>query len=251
MKTALYGRIIFGASAVLFGAIALMWHDADTWQTLIKIWSLPFGTILGNILMIAQIAGGLALLFPRGLRAASLILGVVYLLFSLACIPDIVAAPRAYEHYGSFFEQFCLLCGAVALIAITGANAARSAALAQAARVGLGFCAISFTLAQIFYLRFTADLVPHWIPPSQMFWAVLTTIAFAIAAAAILVNRRTRLAIRLMSLMIALFGVLVWIPLLITHPETHLNWSEFALTFLIVGASWAVADSPFRTASEV
>jgi uncharacterized membrane protein YphA (DoxX/SURF4 family) len=251
VKTALYGRIIFGASAMLFGAIALLWHDADTWQTLIKIWSLPFGTIVGNILMVAQIAGGLALLFPRGLRAASIVLGVVYLLFSLACIPDIVAAPRAYEHYGSFFEQFSLLCGALALIAMTTTNATRAAALAQAARVGLGFCAISFTLAQIFYLRFTAELVPRWIPPNQMFWAVLTTIAFAVAAAAILVNRRTRLAIRLMSLMIALFGVLVWIPLLIAHPQAHLNWSEFALTFLIAGASWTVADSPFQTASEV
>ncbi|MFY9631988.1 MAG: hypothetical protein WAJ94_10330 [Candidatus Cybelea sp.] len=251
MKTPLYGRIVFGASAVLFGVIALMWHDAETWQTLIKIWTLPFGVLLGNILMIAQIAGGLALIFPRGLRAASVTLGIVYLLFSLTCIPDIVAAPRAYEHYGSFFEQFSLLCGAVALIAMSGSNAARSAALAQAARIGLGFSAISFTLAQIFYLRFTAELVPRWIPPNQMFWAVLTTIAFAVAAAAILVNRRTRLAIRLMSVMIALFGVLVWVPLLISHPQAHLNWSEFALTALIAGASWTVADSPFRTGSEV
>lgn len=250
MKAPLYGRIVFGASAVLFGVVALMWHDADTWQTLIRIWRLPFGAIVGNILMVAQIAGGLALLYPRSLRTASVILGVVYLLFSLACIPDVIAAPRAYEHYGSFFEQFSLLCGAVALIAITGVNATRSAALAQAARFGLGLCAISFTLAQIFYLRFTASLVPHWIPPSQMFWAVFTTVAFAVAAAAILVNRRTRLAMRLMSLMIALFGVLVWIPLLIAHPQAHLNWSEFALNFLIAGASWIVADSPFRTASE-
>jgi hypothetical protein len=28
MKEAFYGRIVFGASAVLFGVIALMWHDA-------------------------------------------------------------------------------------------------------------------------------------------------------------------------------------------------------------------------------
>jgi hypothetical protein len=34
MKTALYGRIVFGASAVLFGVIALMWYDSDTWQYL-------------------------------------------------------------------------------------------------------------------------------------------------------------------------------------------------------------------------
>jgi hypothetical protein len=70
----------------------------------------------------------------------------------------------------------------------------------------------------------------------------LTTIAFALAAIAILVNRQARLAIRLMTLMLALFGMLVWISRLIAHPEAHLNWSEFALTFLIIGAGWTVAD---------
>jgi hypothetical protein len=75
-----------------------------------------------------------------------------------------------------------------------------------------------------------------------MFWAILTTIAFGLAAIAILIHRQARLAIRLMTLMLALFGVLVWIPLLIAHPEAHLNWSEFALTFLITGAAWVVAD---------
>ena len=111
------------------------------------------------------------------------------------------------------------------------------------ARLGLGVCAISFTLSQILYLRVTADLVPTWIPPNQLFWAILTTIAFALAAIATLINRQERLAIRLMTLMLALFGVLVWIPRLMAHPETHLNWSEFALTFLITGAAWMVADT--------
>jgi hypothetical protein len=110
------------------------------------------------------------------------------------------------------------------------------------ARLGLGVCAISFTLSQMFYLRVTAELVPKWIPPNQMFWAILTTIAFALAAIAILINRQARLAIRLMTLMLALFGVLVWIPRLIARPKAHLNWSEFGLTFLITGASWMVAD---------
>jgi hypothetical protein len=77
-----------------------------------------------------------------------------------------------------------------------------------------------------------------------MFWAILTTIAFALAALAILINRQARLATRLMTLMLGLFAVLVWIPRLIAHPEAHLNWSEFALTVLIAGASWMVADLP-------
>jgi hypothetical protein len=242
MKTELYGRIVFGASAVLFGVIALMWYDSDTWQTLRQIWSLPFGTIIGGCLMIVQIAGGVGMQYPRTARLASIVLGIIYLLFSLACIPGIIAAPTIYVHYGSFFEQFCLLSGAIALYAATEANAARAVAFGRVARLGLGVCAISFTLSQVLYLSATADLVPKWIPPNQTFWAIFTTIAFALAAIAILINRAARLATRLMTLMLALFGVLVWVPRLIAHPEAHLNWSEFGLTFLITGAVWMAAD---------
>jgi len=242
LKTLAYGRIVFGASAVLFGVIALMWHDADTWQTLQRIWSLPFGTIIGGCLMTAQIAGGIAMQYTRTARLASVVLGVVYLLFSLACIPGVIAGPTDYAPYGSFFEQFSLLCGATALYASTEANASRAVVFGRQARFGLGLCTISFTLSQMIYLRFTADLVPKWIPPNQKFWAILTTIAFALAAIAILLNRQARLAARLMTLMLVFFGLLVWIPRLIAKPEAHLNWSEFALTFLITGAAWMVAD---------
>ena len=242
MKTALYGRILFGASAVLFGVIALMWHDADTWQSLISIWRLPFGAIVGSCLMIAQIVGGIGLPFPRTARLASTVLAVVYGLFSLACVPGIIKAPAIFAQYDGFFEQFSLLCGAIAVYAATEPNVARAATLGRAARLGFGLCVISFTLAQVIYLKVTADLVPTWIPPSQMFWAILTTIAFALAAVAILINRQARLALRLMTVMLAIFGVLVWIPRLIAHPEAHLNWSEFALNFLITGAAWMVAD---------
>jgi hypothetical protein len=76
-----------------------------------------------------------------------------------------------------------------------------------------------------------------------MFWAVLTTVAFALAAIAMLINIRARLAMRLMAVMLVIFGVLVWIPLLVAHPEAHGNWSEFALNFLIAGATWMVADA--------
>jgi hypothetical protein len=243
MKTVLYGRIVFGASAVLFGVIALMWHDPDTWQTLRQIWSLPVGTIIGACLMTAQIAGGVGIQYPRSARLASVLLCAVYFCFSLACIPDIIAASSTYEKYGgSFFQQFSLVCGAIALYAATEASAARAVVFSRLARLGLGVCAISFALSQVLYFRLTADLVPKWIPPNQVFWAILTTIAFALAAIAMLINRQARLAMHLMTLMLALFCVMVWIPRLIAHPEAHGNWSEFGLTFLITGATWTVSD---------
>lgn len=243
MKTVLQGRILFGAAAVMFGVIALMWHDADTWQNLQHIWSLPFGAIFGGCLMAAQIAGGIGIQFPRTARLASAVLCSIYLCFSLACIPDIIAASNSYERYGgSFFLFFSLLCGAIALYAATEANGARAVVIGRLARLGLGVCAISFTLGQALLLRETAQLVPKWIPPNQMFWAVLTTVAFALAAIAILVNRQARLAMRLMTLMLALFGILVWVPHLIAQPKAHFNWSECVLTFLVTGAAWVVAD---------
>jgi hypothetical protein len=243
MKRALYGRIVFGVSAVLFGVIALLWHDADTWQNLQHIWSLPFGAIIGECLMAAQIAGGIGMLYPRTARLASIVLGIVYLCFSLACVPDIVAAANIYEKYGgSFFLFFSLLCGAIALHAATEMRDTRALVLSRLARIGLGVCAISFTLGQALLLRETAQLVPKWIPPNQMFWAIFTTIAFAVAALGILINRQAGLALRLMTFMLALFGLLVWVPHLIDYPKAHFNWSECVLTFLVTGAAWTVAD---------
>jgi hypothetical protein len=219
-----------------------MWHDPDTWQTLRKIWSLPFGTIIGGCLMGAQIAGGFAMQSARTARLASVVLGVVYLLFSLACIPGIIAASTTYARYGSFFEQFSLLCGAIALYAATEPNAERAVVFGRLACLGLGVCAISFTLSQTIYFPEKAGLVPKWISPNQTFWAILKRSPLHSRQIAILINRQGRLATRLMTLMLALFGVLVWIPRLVAHPEAHLNWSEFGLTFLITGATWTVAD---------
>jgi hypothetical protein len=101
---------------------------------------------------------------------------------------------------------------------------------------------VSFTLAQIFFPKITADLVPTWIPPNQIFWVVLTTVAFGLAAIAIIINIRARLALRLLAVMLGLFGLLIWVPTVTTQPGTHFNWSEFAINFLITGSAWLVAD---------
>jgi uncharacterized membrane protein YphA (DoxX/SURF4 family) len=235
-------RIFFGASAILFGVIALLWHDAETWQTLHQLFKLPLGVVIAVGLMTLQVGGGLGILIPRAARPSAVILCFVYLCFLLACAPAIIAAPAAYGSYPNFFEQLSILCGALALYAATSANAALPRALGQIVRLGFGISTISFTLTQIFYFRFTVAAVPRWIPPNQKFWAILTTVAFALAALAILINRHARIALRLMALMTALFGALVWVPLLVAHPKSHSNWSEFGLTLLITGAASLVAD---------
>jgi len=226
------GRIVFGLSAVLYAVVTLMWHGSDMWEHL-RWMPAPASTIAAWCLAIAQIVGGIGILLPRTTRTASVVLGGVYLIFSLQNVPGMFAAPTNPVLYINFFEQFSIVCGAIVLFAQTDV---------PLARLALGLCAFSFAWAQVVYFQFTAGLVPKWIPPNQAFWTILTTIAFALAGIAMLVNVRARLATRLMALMIALFGVLVWVPHIAAQPAALANWSEFGLNFLIAGAAWLVAD---------
>ncbi len=69
-----------------------------------------------------------------------------------------------------------------------------------------------------------------------MFWTILTTVAFGLAAVAILINYRARLAMRMMALMLALFGMLVWVPRIVAHPEKLSNWTEISSNYLMTAA---------------
>ena len=94
-------------------------------------------------------------------------------------MPQIVAAPQIYNSWGNFFEQVSLVTGA----AIVYARLSLAWSPETLHRIGcilLGICAASFSLEQAIYLGATANLVPKWVPPSQMFWAVTTTVLFAL-----------------------------------------------------------------------
>src|SRR6185437_5344214 len=98
-----------------------------------------------------------------------------------------------------------------------------------------GICVVSFALEQLFYLSSTASLVPKWIPPGQMFWAIATTSAFALAAIALLASR-------LNTAMLLGFLLLVWLPALSANPHSFVNWSEGLETLAIAASAWIVAD---------
>jgi uncharacterized membrane protein YphA (DoxX/SURF4 family) len=50
-------------------------------------------------------------------------------------------------------------------------------------------------------------------------WSYLTGIAFVVAAVAIFLNNRVRLAATLLGILILLFGLIVWVPWLSRHPQ--------------------------------
>lgn len=226
------GRHVFGVASLAFGVVTLAWHDYSGPH--------PLRYVI-YAAAAAQILGGAAIQFRRLAKPGAAVLGAAYLASSLMCVPGIVAKPLIYTSWGNFFEQFSLLTGA-AIVYAHASSAWSPETLRHIGRILLGICTASFTLEQAFYLQATATLVPKWLPPSQMFWAVMTTVFFGLAAVALLTNRAALPATRLLTVMLILFGLLVWVPLVLSDPRSHTNWSENLETFEIAGAAWIFAD---------
>jgi uncharacterized membrane protein YphA (DoxX/SURF4 family) len=226
------GRHVFGVAALASGLITLAWHEYNGWHQ---------PRYLLYAAAAAQVFGGAAIQFRRTAKPGAAVLGAVYLVFALLCVPQIVAAPQIYNSWGNFFEQFSLVTGA-AIVCARLSSPWSAETLNRSGRILLGACAASFALEQAIYLRPTASLVPKWLPPGQMFWALATTVFFALAALALLTNRMALLATRLLIMMLVIFGLVVWVPLLLSGPHNLANWSETAETFAIAGVAWILAD---------
>lgn len=214
------------------GLITLVWHDFnDPHQLRYIVYAAAA----------AQIVGGAAVQFRQSAKTGAAVLVAAFLVFTLLCVPGIAAAPKIYNSWGNFFEQFSLLTGATIVLA-RWSSMWPPGTFHRVGRILLGICSASFALEQAFYLHATATLVPKWVPPGQMFWAIATTVAFALAAVALLTSWMALLAARLLTMMVVSFGLLVWIPLTLSDPRSQTNWSENAETFAIAGAAWILAD---------
>lgn len=231
------GRYVYGLATIGSGICAVVWHNYDALP------AVPHRGILIYILAIIEILAGLAVLWPRTARAGAVALGAIYFFFALLGIPLIIKHPLIYNNFGNFFEQFSYVSGALILFARSGRIAhGRTSRLAQIGYYSFGLCVISFALEQLFYLSATASLVPKWIPPGQMFWAIATTAAFALAAIALLTGVMALLASRLNMAMLLGFLLLVWLPALFANPHSFVNWSEGLETLAIAASAWIVAD---------
>jgi uncharacterized membrane protein YphA (DoxX/SURF4 family) len=231
------GRYVYGLAAIGSGVCALVWRDFST------LADVPHHRILTYIAAVIEILGGLAVQWSRTTRSGAIALAAIYFTFALLAVPLIFEHPLVYNNFGNFFEQLSLASGAVILYACSGRVAtARMAQLAQIGYYAFAICVISFALEQLFYLSATASLVPKWIPPGQMFWAIATTAAFAVAVLALLTGIMSRLASQLTTAMILGFGLLAWLPMLFADPHSFVNWSESTETLAIAGSAWIVAD---------
>jgi len=236
------GRRVFGAAAAGLGVLALIWHDPKHWQQLVSLGNLPYRESLVYVAAFVQSAGGIAIQFRRTSRAGAAILGAVYLIFALLLLPAIAARPQELYRWLNCFYELSLVAGA--LVAYTSVQA-DSERFTRAARFGcilFGISNVSFAAEQVEFLSRTASLVPTWMPPGRMFWALATAIALALAGLAIAAGRWALPASRCLAAMLIGFVLLVWVPACLAEPHNFGNWSEGTETLAIAGAAWIIAE---------
>ena len=236
------GLYVYGGAAIFLGILGLVSGEfATTWQNVGP--HVPLRVPLAYLTGFIELAGGIALLFPRTARAGALTLTIVYTVFTLIWVPKAFTNLGNYDPIGNVFEELSLVAAGLVLYA-TFSPAGSSIARRRPFFVLLfGICPISFGIVHIIDMPGLLDWIPGWLPPARMFWAYATTLGFFGAAVAILSGTMAPLAARLLTAEIVIFELLVWIPKLSAGPSNHANWAANAICIALAGASWVVSDS--------
>jgi uncharacterized membrane protein len=238
------GRRIYGLGAIALGIVELRYGAfAEGWLPVPP--HLPGYHFLVLAAAGLLIVGGLAINWERTAAIAALGLAALFaagmLLTELA---PAVAKPAVWVGWQAIAESTVMALGGVLAYAQTGSvSETRAGAIARIARLVFGVCLLVFGVSHFVYAKFTASLVPAWLPPSQLAWAYATGVAQIAAGLAMLTGVEARLAAVLLTVMYAAFSLLVHIPSVIADPASHENWAENAINLVLVGAAWALADS--------
>jgi uncharacterized membrane protein YphA (DoxX/SURF4 family) len=237
---------VYGLAAIAFGLVGLCWGDfAAVWQPVAA--TVPGRTALAYFVAVIFLLAGSSIFWRASAALGALTLTILYSLgVMLLHVPLAIAHPEVFVMWSGIAEQLALVAGGLVAYAFCRAPPVRSATSARLVLCGrmiFGACLIVFGLAHLFYLKPTADAVPAWLPPNQVFWAYATAAGHFLAGAAILSGIAARLAVRLLTGMFVVFGILVHAPALLNDPHNHFNWAANAMNFALIASAWVIAAS--------
>lgn len=237
------GRVLFAVSFAVLGALTIGLHGfAEAWQLVPKgiAWHDTLATLSGVILL----AGGIALLVPQTAGQASLVLAAFLFLQLLLKASHVVARPLIEVRWEDLSQNLIYLAGAWTIFS-TLPHDSGSLVKFRNLRAGQILFALALPaigLSHMLYLNLTAPLIPSWLPFHVML-AYFTGAAHIAAGIGILVGVLPRLAATLEAVMVSLFTLIVWIPIVTATPANRFDLSEICVSAAISGAAWAVAGS--------
>jgi uncharacterized membrane protein YphA (DoxX/SURF4 family) len=237
------GRRIFAFAATALGIIGLTFGAfAFFWQPVPP--DLPGYTALAYIAGLLLLAGGVSAQFDRTARAGGIALAVAFAGFSIPWAIRVVRFPQMFGTWGGFAEELALVLAAVIVAGIGRApEDGNGRDFERLAIIAFGACAVAFGFNHFTALPQTAGMVPKWIPPSGMFWAIATGFFHVAAGVAIVTGVKAELGARLLGCMMLVFGALIWLPNLANSPTAHMTWAGNFVNLALAGSSFVIADA--------
>lgn len=226
------GRMFYGIAMVVYGIQQLVYADFrnvlfPAWQSkipLLPVWAIIFGIVL--------IAAGVAIIFEKTAKKASLLLGGAFLaLFCFVHVPYEILDPYSYGwHLGSWANALKELALSGGAFVIAGSfheqnsNVKKESALLKLlerivpfGKIFFSFTITSFGIAHFMYVKYLAEMVPAWIP-DHTFWVYFAGVALLGSGVFIILNIRRRVIATLLGIMIFLWVILLHIPHAIADP---------------------------------
>ena len=231
-----------GVLCLLYGNSSLVFQAMPHWVPGRGYWIYVCGALM--------LTSGTGLFFARTAVLASGVLLIYLLLWLLLLkVPILVSAPLVIGSWETFAETATLLAGAWVIFAsLSGQEYSRWVKFAvgesgvRLARVLFGIALLLFGLAHFGYLKYTASLVPAWLP-WHVGWVCVTGAGYMAAGLGILFRIYPRLAAALTTGMMCVFQLLIWIPKVIAMPTSQEQWSELLVGWAFAFSAWVVTDS--------
>jgi uncharacterized membrane protein len=223
------GLIGLGVLSLVFGDFAAVWQPVPAgWP------GRPVTPVLSGLVLLA--AGG-TMLWPRtrawgaGLAAAFIGLWVLAL-----HLPNAASKPFAWISWNAVAESTVMAVGAFTALRQAQGREVRAAAYV------MGVCFVVFGISHFIYARFTAAMVPAWLPGRlQLAW--LTGAVHVATGLALLAGVRRRWAAAIEAAMMGSFVLLVNVPRSLAMPGNHTEAFGAPISLLLTAAVCVLATS--------